>query len=335
MLAKEGMTETRPYVRALIELAQERPNLVCLVGDLAKSTEIDTFQDAFPDRFFDLGMTEQNIMSIAGGMARSGDLPFVHTFGVFATRRPYDQVAMSIAYPRLDVKIVGFLPGLTTPGGVTHQAIDDLALMRALPNVAVYDPVDAVELRQIVRVAAEHPGPVYIRGLRGQVPVLFDEREYRPSIGKAAWVREGDDATIISAGVMTIEALQAADDLAAVGLRVGVLHSPSVKPLDEASIVAAARATGIVVTAENHSIIGGLGSAVAETLLENGVTVSFARVGVRDTYAEGGSPAYLFDKYGLSARHIAATVQRLCRPEAGNDALSAGLEREISGSKGV
>jgi transketolase len=335
MLAKQGTTETRPYVRALIELAQERPNLVCLVGDLAKSTEIDTFQDAFPERFFDLGMTEQNIMGIAGGMARSGDLPFVHTFGVFATRRPYDQVAMSIAYPRLDVKIVGFLPGLTTPGGVTHQAIDDLALMRALPNVAVYDPVDAVDLRQIVRVAAEYRGPVYIRGLRGQVPVLFDEGSYRPAIGKAVWVREGSDAMIVSAGVLTLEALQAADELAAIGLRVGVLHSPSIKPLDEATIVAAARATGVVVTAENHSIIGGLGSAVAETLLENGVAVSFTRIGVRDTYAEGGSLPYLFEKYGLSARHIAAAVQRLCRSGDGAGADSSVLDRERSGSRGV
>lgn len=335
MLAAEPRTETRAYVRALIELARERPNLVCLVGDLAKSTEIDSFQEVFPDRFFDLGMTEQNIMGVAGGMARSGELPFVHTFGVFATRRPYDQVAMSIEYPRLSVKIVGFLPGLTTPGGVTHQAIDDLALMRTLPNLAVFDPVDAVELRQIVRVAADYPGPVYIRGLRGAVPVLFDERSYRPVIGKAVWVREGTDATIISAGVLTIEALRAADDLAATGLRVGVLHSPSIKPLDLEAVLTAARTTGVVVTAENHSIIGGLGSAVAEALMESGVVASFARIGVRDTFAEGGSPGYLFEKYGLSARHIVAAVQRLCRPEAGSGSDSSAAHRVRSGSKGV
>jgi len=331
----ELRSESHVYVRALIELARERSDVLCLIGDLAKSTEVDGFEDVYPDRFFDLGMTEQNIMGVAGGMARCGELPFVHTFSVFATRRPYDQIGMSIAYPRLNVKIFGFLPGLMTPGGVTHQAIDDLALMRTLPNMVVYDPADAVELRAIVRVASEYQGPVYCRALRGAVPVLFDEKTHPVAFGKAVSVREGRDATIISAGVMTLEAIRAADDLAGEGLSVGVLHSPSIKPLDSAAVIEAARTTGAIVTAENHSIIGGLGSAVAEVLAEGRLGVAFARVGVRDTYAEGGSPGYLFEKYGLSARHIAATVRELCHPSTATEAPSKLIETQRSGSKGV
>lgn len=328
-------TESQVYVQALIERARDRSEIVCLIGDLAKSTEVEGFQTVFPERFFNLGMTEQNIMGIAGGMARCGELPFVHTFAVFATRRPYDQVGMSIAYPRLNVKIVGFLPGLTTPGGVTHQAIDDLALMRALPNMVVLDPADAVELHQAVQVAAEHQGPVYVRASRGAVPILFDGRSHRLTIGKATWVREGRDATVISAGVSTLEAVEAAEALAQEGLQVGVLHSPSIKPLDTAAVTQAAQLTGVIVTAENHSIIGGLGSAVAEALAEGGLGVAFARVGVQDTYAEGGSPAYLFDKYGLSAPHIAATVRRLCRSAGAADGITGQAERKRSGAQGV
>jgi transketolase len=329
----EPRTAPRIYVNTLIELARERPDVLCLVADLARSTEVDTFRGAFPDRFFNLGMPEQNMMGVAGGLARSGELPFVHTFGVFATRRPYDQVSMAIAYPRLNVKIVGFLPGLTTPGGVTHQAIDDLALMRTLPNMTVLDPGDAVELSQAIRAAAAHPGPVYFRGLRGAVPVLFDERTHRIEIGRATWLREGDDATIVSTGIMVAEALQASDELAAEGVRAGVLHSPSIKPLDGAAILDAARRTGAVVTVENHTIVGGLGSAVAEALAEGGAAARFRRVGVPDTYAEGGSQAYLFEKYGLSARHVAAAVRRLVRgDDAAGTAQPAALER--SGARG-
>jgi transketolase len=330
----EPRTEPRVYVNTLIQLAREREDLLCLVADLAKSTEVDTFRDAFPQRFLNLGMPEQNMMGVAGGLARCGELPFVHTFGVFATRRPYDQVSMSIAYPRLNVKLVGFLPGLTTPGGVTHQAIDDLALMRTLPNMTVLDPGDAVELRQVIRLAAAHPGPVYFRALRGAVPVLFDERSHPMEIGKAVPLRQGTDATIVSTGTMVAEALQAAAELAAQGIRAAVLHSPSIKPLDQAAVLAAARETGALVTVENHTIIGGLGSAVAEVLAEAAAGVRFARLGVRDTYAEGGSQSYLFDKYGLSARHIAAAVRRLLRATP-DPAAAAPLASTTSGSAGV
>lgn len=333
MLA-EPRTAPRAYVNTLIELARERKDVLCLITDLAKSTEVDTFREAFPERFFNLGMPEQNMMGVAGGMARCGELPFVHTFGVFATRRPYDQISMSIAYPRLNVKIVGFLPGLTTPGGVTHQAIDDLALMRTLPNMIVLDPADAVELSQAIRIAANQPGPVYFRGLRGAVPVLFDERTHRLAIGRATWVREGADATVVSTGIMVSEAIAASEELAAEGIRAGVLHSPSIKPLDSETIVGAARRTGALVTVENHTIVGGLGSAVAEALAEAGVATRFARIGVRDTYAEGGSQAYLFDKYGLSARHVAAAVRRLLR---GGDAVEGLAQAELTrtGDRGV
>jgi transketolase len=334
MLA-EPTIATRVCVSALIEFARTRPDLVCLVADLGRSAEVDGFRAEFPERFFNLGMPEQNMMGIAGGLARAGEMPFVNIFGVFATRRPYDQISMSIAYPKLNVKIVGFLPGLTIPGGVTHQAIDDLALMRTMPNMTVLDPADAVELRQAIQVAAEQPGPVYLRALRGNVPVLFDEATHRLTIGQATWLRHGGDATIVTAGIKVAEAVSAANELAADGIKAGILHSPSIKPLDATTIVAAARATGTIVTAENHTIIGGLGSAVAEALAEGGVAARFARIGLRDCYAEGGSQAFLFDRYGLSARHIAQTVRGLLRGGAGASDVGAAIEAERSGQRGV
>lgn len=299
------------YGEALLDVANQDPRVVCLGADLGPATETDLFRDALPGRYFNLGIAEANMIGVAGGMARCGDVPFAHTFGVFATRRPYDQVAMQVAYPRTNVKIVGFLPGLTTLLGVTHQAIDDLALMRALPNMTVIEPAGDAYVRSAVRAVAQHDGPVYLRMRRANaaLPATFEHLPF--TIGRARVSREGTDGVVFACGAMVDVGLAAADILAGLGHRVAVVDVATLKPLDAATIVDWAERTGVVVTAENHSIVGGLGSAVAETLMEARVAVRFARVGVRDTFAEGGSTAYLFRKYGLDADSLVAAFRRL------------------------
>ncbi len=298
----------RVYGEALVELARDDPRVVCLVADLSPATETDLFRDTLPDRFHNLGIAEANMMGAAGGMARSGERPFVHTFGVFATRRCYDQVAMQIAYPALPVTIVGFLPGLTTLLGVTHQAIDDIALMRALPGMTVVEPADMDSVRAAVRAAAAHPGPVYLRMRRAEGALAPDFAPRPLTIGRADVRREGGDAVVFACGMMVGIAITAAERLAARGRSVAVVDMHTIKPLDAATVQHWARRTGHVVTAENHSIVGGLGSAVAETLMEAGIHARFRRIGVRDTFAEGGSTPYLFRKYGLDAAAIEAAL---------------------------
>jgi transketolase len=281
---------------------------VCIGADLTGPTETDLFRDELPDRFFNIGMAEANAVGIAAGMARSGDVPFVHTFSVFASRRAYDQIAMQVAYPRLNVKLIGFMPGLTTPGGVTHQAIEDLALMRALPNLTVVEPADATQTRAAVTAIADFDGPVYLRLKRGEVPVLAD-RPFR--LGAVEVLRDGTDAVIFACGLMVTLALAAAEQLGNQGKSVAVVNVHTLKPLDAEAICAIAARTGAVVTAENHSVIGGLGSAVAQALLAAGVHCRGAQVGIADTFAEGASPGYLFAKYGLDTEAIVAACRRL------------------------
>ncbi|MCZ7564658.1 MAG: transketolase family protein [Burkholderiales bacterium] len=293
----------KPYGKALVELARERTDIICLSGDLTRQTETDLFRDALPDRFINVGMAEANMIGIAGGLARAGHTVFVNTFGVFCTRRCYDQVAMAIAYPNLDVKIVGFMPGLSSPGGPSHQAIDDVALMRALPNMTVVDLADAVEISQAVRAVVERRGPVYLRLKRGEIPVV-SEASRRFSLHEAQVAKKGREACIVASGMMVPAALVAADVLDANGVSTCVINSPVIKPLDAATIVAAARGARAVVTAENHSVIGGLGSAVAEALAEAGVGVPLRRIGVADVFAESGSREYLFDRYNLGVQNI-------------------------------
>ncbi len=302
-------TALKAYGSALVELARERPEVVCIGADLTGPTETDLFRDTLPERFFNIGMAEANAVGVAAGMARAGEIPFVNTFAVFMSRRGFDQIAMQVAYPRTNVKLVGFMPGLTTPGGVTHQAIEDLALMRALPNMTVVEPADANEIRAAVRAIADHDGPVYLRIKRGEVPVMEQTagREFR--VGPAEIVREGGDVAIVACGLMVTLALDAAAVLAREGIEATVVNVATLKPLDQATIAAVAARTERVVTAENHSLIGGLGSAVAETLLEAGVSCRFARVGIRDTFAEGSSAPYLFEKYGLTS----AAIVEACR----------------------
>ncbi|WP_329559005.1 transketolase family protein [Streptomyces uncialis] len=306
---------TKPYGTAFLELARERPEIVCLSGDLTRQCEIDLFQAEFPERFVHAAMAEANMMGVAGALARSGHLPFVHTFGVFATRRAYDQIANAIAYPALPVRIIGFMPGVSTPGGPSHQAIDDVALMRALPNMTVVDVADAVETAQVARAVADLPGPVYVRLKRGEIPVVFDDG-HRLSLQHAEVLARGIDVALFSSGMMLATTLAAARTLEEAGVSVSVVHVPTLKPLDGATVREVAGGVRALVTAENHSVVGGLGSAVAETLAEAGIGRPLRRIGIQDTFAEGSLTApYLFERYGLSVRHVVdAAWSALDRP---------------------
>lgn len=289
------------YGTALLAAAQSNPDIVCLTADLTLPTETDLFRDALPDRFFQVGIAEANMIGLAGGMARNGDVPFVHSFCVFATRRCYDQIAMQVAYPNLNVKVVGVLPGLSTMLGVSHQAIDDIALMRALPNMTVIEPSGPSQVRKAVAAVAEHVGPVYLRMKRAdgtEIDVAPDARPFE--IGKVRILKDGPDGLLLGCGMMIPVLMDAAGRLEIEGHHVSVVDVATIKPLDPA-IVELAAAAPVVITAENHSIIGGLGSAVAELLMEEGVARPFARIGVEDVFAEGGTTPYLFERYGLSA----------------------------------
>ncbi|RDV82126.1 transketolase family protein [Ammonifex thiophilus] len=298
------------YGKALVELGEERPEIVVLDADLAKSTKTILFKKRFPERFFDFGVAEQNMFGVAAGLAAAGKIPFCSTFAVFAAGRAFDQIRQSIAYPRLNVKIGASHAGITVgEDGASHQAIEDLALMRALPGMTVFVPADAVETFGAVRAALEIDGPVYIRLGRAPVPVIHaPDFVFRP--GEAVCLREGKDATIIATGIMVAQALEAAQALAAEGIEVRVLDMHTLKPLDVAAVVRAALETKAVVTAEEHSIIGGLGSAVAEILGEE-CPVPLKRVGIRDVFGESGKPEELLEKYGLTPTHLAEAVKEV------------------------
>jgi transketolase len=301
-------TELKPYGRALVDLARHRGEILCLSGDLTKQTEVDLFQAALPERFIHGGMAEANMVGMAGALARCGYIPYVHTFGVFATRRPFDQIANAVAYPNLPVRIIGFMPGVSTPGGPSHQAIDDVALMRALPNMTVVDVADAVQTRQVVEATVDVPGPVYLRLKRGEIPVIFDD-DHVLRLGRADVLVPGTDVALFASGMMLAAALAAARALGEHSVSVSVINVATIKPLDMATVLAAAAGASIVVTAENHSVIGGLGSAVAETIAEAGLGRPLRRIGLRDTFAEGSRDAsYLFEKYGLSTGALIETI---------------------------
>ena len=310
----------RYYGETLLELARQRPEIVCLSADLTAPTETDLFRDSFPERFVNTGIAEANMIGLAGGLARSGLQAWVHTFCVFATRRPYDQIAMQVAYPRADVKIVGFLPGLSTVLGVSHQAIDDIALMRALPNMTVIEPSGPAQIPAAVRAAAAHKGPVYLRLLRAASALPPGTPWEDLEIGKIQPLSEGHDALILASGLTVEPALQAATLLRAEGLAVGVANVHTLKPFDEAFVRDAARRYRLIVTVENHSIIGGLGSAAAEVLAEAGSGTPLLRMGVRDCFSEGASKAYLFDLHGLSGQGIANALGRAI--QGGNKAAA-------------
>jgi len=304
-------TVTRPHREHLVRWAEDKPEVLVLSADLTASCEADAFRDAYPERFFSLGMAEQNMMGFAAGLAREGFFPYIHTFAVFVTRRPFDQVAMAIAYPNLPVRLVGFLPGLTTPGGVTHQAIDDVGLMRLIPNMTVLEAGDATEVTSVLDVAQAVDGPVYIRQLRGEVPRLFPEMAPM-ALGRARFLASGDDLCVISSGICTEEAMRAIAALQTRGLSVCHLHVSTLKPFDDPDVLEAAAGARLgVVTMENHSVIGGLGAAVAELMAEHGVGRRLLRLGLKDTYAHGASRPYLLREYGLDALALVRAVEDL------------------------
>ncbi|HYD65374.1 transketolase family protein [Azospirillum sp.] len=301
-IASEGQrTKPAPFGHALVELARSRPEIVGMTADLAKYTDLHIFAKEYPDRFYQMGMAEQLLMGAAAGMAHEGMMPFATTYAVFASRRAYDFIHQTIAEEDLNVKIVCALPGLTSGYGPSHQATEDLALLRAMPNMTVIDPCDAHEIEQAVPAMAAHKGPVYMRLLRGQVPLVLDEYDYRFELGKAKLIRDGADVLIVSSGIMTMRALEVAKALEADKVAAAVLHVPTIKPLDTETILREAGRTGrMVVVAENHSVVGGLGEAVAGLLLRSGVTPVFRHIGLPDEFLAAGALPTLHDRYGIS-----------------------------------
>ncbi|MBP3624528.1 MAG: transketolase family protein [Peptococcaceae bacterium] len=296
------------YGEALAELGAVNENIVVLEADLSKSTKTSDFKKVYPERHFNMGIAEQNMLGVAAGFAAAGKIPFASSFAVFATGRAYDQIRNSIAYPNLNVKIAATHAGLTVgEDGGSHQMLEDIALMRALPNMTVIVPADGIETKQAIKAAAEYEGPVYIRMGRPKVPVLFDEN-YTFEIGKGVVLNEGTDVTLVGTGIMVSKAVEAAELLAAEGISAAVVNISTIKPLDAELIIAQAQKTGAVVTCEEHTIYGGLGSAVAEVLVEN-CPVPMARVGVADKFGESGLPDELLEKYGLTAANIAAQAK--------------------------
>lgn len=304
-------TVNRPHANNLVRWAQKRDKVLVLSADLTSSCEAEDFRKAYPERFFSMGMAEQNMMSFAAGLAREGYYPYVHTFAVFICRRPFDQVAMSIAYPNLPVRMIGFLPGITTPGGATHQAIDDIALMRIIPNMTILECGDATEVESVLDVAQAVNGPVYVRMLRGEVPRLFD-RCKPMQLGRARVLAEGRDIAVLSSGICTEEVMRITAPVQARGLSLRHLHISTHKPFDDPTVSEALAAARLgVITIENHTIMGGLGSAVAELMAEAGLGKRLIRLGIKDQYAHGASRPYLMEKYGLNAAAVMHAIEQL------------------------
>ena len=311
-IASEGQkTRAAPFGHALAKLAESRPEIVGMTADLAKYTDLHIFAQQHPERFFQMGMAEQLLFGAAGGFAKEGFIPFATTYAVFATRRAYDFIHQVIAEENLNVKIVCALPGLTTGYGPSHQATEDIAMMRGIPGLTIIDPCDALDIEQAVPQIADHKGPVYMRLLRGQVPVVLDEYDYQFELGKAKRLREGRDVLIISTGIMTMRALEAAQKLAADNVQVAVLHTPTIKPLDVETIIREASVPGrLVVVAENHSIIGGLGEAVAGTLLRSGIAPTFRQIALPDRFLDAGALPTLHDRYGISTDKVVEAIKQ-------------------------
>jgi len=303
--------QAAPFGKALVEFAANRPDIVGMTADLGKYTDLHLFEQAFPERFFQMGMAEQLLMAAAGGMAKEGLIPFATTYAVFGTRRAYDFIHQVIAEENLNVKICCALPGLTTGYGPSHQATEDLAMMRAIPGLTIVDPCDALDIEQAVPQIAEHQGPVYMRLLRGNVPLVLDEYDYKFELGKAKMLREGADVLVISSGFMTMRTLEVAKQLEADRVSVAVLHCPTIKPLDESTLLAEVRKPGrLVVVAENHSIVGGLGEAVASLLMREGVMpTKFRMLALPDAFLDAGALPTLHDRYGISAEKMNSRIK--------------------------
>lgn len=304
------MRQTKVHNRNLVRWAKDHTEALVLSGDLTGSTEISGFKDAYPDRFFSMGMAEQNMLSWAGGLAREGFVPMLHTFAVFMYRRAFDQLSMSVCYPNLKVRMFGFLPGVTTPGGVTHQAIDDIGVLSPIPNLTIIEVGDVTDVETMLEPIHEIDGPVYIRMLRGEIPRLFPADEpFR--LNKARTLSTGDDITIITSGICTGEALRAIPALRKRGLSIEHIHVSTLKPFDDPRIVEAVQKPHLgVITLENHTINGGLGSAVANVIATHGGK-RLLKLGLADTYAHGATAKFLMRKYGIDAAALIGGVEQL------------------------
>lgn len=304
-------TMAEPFGNALIELAKENDRIVGLSADLAKYTDIHIFRDAFPDRFYNVGMSEQLMMCAASGLAKEGFVPFATTYATFIARRCYDFISQAICEHNTNVKIIGGLPGLQSGYGPSHQATDDLAILGAMPNLTIIDPCDAVEMQQATRAAAEFNGPVYLRLLRGnRVPKVLDQYDYHFEIGKAKLLRDGADVLLISCGEMTMRCLDAAEALEKDNIHAAVLHVPTIKPLDKETILKEIKKSGrLVITAENHTVVGGLGSLVANLLVDEQVSAQLKKIALPDQYLAAGTLETLQNLYGVSTDAVIAQIK--------------------------
>lgn len=298
------------YGNALAALG-EKYDIVVLDADLSKSTKTDTFKKAYPDRFINMGIAEQNMMSTAAGLASCGKVVFASSFAMFAAGRAFEQIRNSICYPNLNVKIGATHAGISVgEDGATHQCLEDIGIMRTIPNMVVINPADDVEARAAVEAAILHDGPVYLRFGRLAVPVLYDESEYKFELGKGVLLRDGTDVTIVATGLMVETALCAREELAKEGINARVVNIHTIKPIDREILIKSAKETGAIVTCEEHNVIGGLGSAVAEVICEE-APVPMERVGVNDEFGKSGVPADLFKDYGLTSEDIVRAVKKV------------------------
>jgi transketolase len=301
-------TAPAPFGHALVKAAESDPRIVGMTADLGKYTDMHIFAKAFPQRYFQMGMAEQLLFGAAAGMAETGLVPFASTYSVFAARRAYDFICLDIAEPGLNVNIVGGLPGLTTGYGPSHQATEDMAIFRGVPGLTIVDPCDSVDIEQAVPQLAACPGPTYLRLLRGQVPTVLDEYDYSFELGKAKVLRDGADVVLISSGLMTMRALQAARELAAHKVDVAVVHTPTIKPFDAETVLAQVDTDRLVVTCENHTVVGGLFETVASEVVRRGLGKQVVPVALPDEFLAAGALPTLHERYGLSTARVVATV---------------------------
>ena len=301
-------TAPAPFGHALVKAARENDRIVGLTADLGKYTDMHIFAQEFPGRFFQMGMAEQLLFGAAAGMAETELVPFASTYSVFAARRAYDFICLDIAEPNLNVNIVGGLPGLTTGYGPSHQATEDIAIFRGMPNLTIVDPCDSVDIEQAVPQLAASPGPSYLRLLRGNVPTVLDEYEYSFELGKAKVLRDGADVVLISSGLMTMRALQAAHRLGAHNVDVAVVHTPTIKPFDAETVLNQVDSGRLVLTCENHTVVGGLFETVASAAVRRGISVQITPIALPDEFLAAGALPTLHDRYGLSTQRIETTV---------------------------
>lgn len=301
-------TSPAPFGHALVKAAESDPRIVGLTADLGKYTDMHVFQKAFPERFFQMGMAEQLLFGAAAGLAETGLVPFASTYSVFAARRAYDFLCLDIAEPGLNVNIVGGLPGLTTGYGPSHQATEDMAIFRGMPNLTIVDPCDSVDIEQAVPQLAAAHGPSYLRLLRGNVPTVLDEYDYTFELGRAKVLRGGSDVVFISSGLMTMRALQAAEELAKHKVDVSVVHTPTIKPFDAETVLREIDTPRLAVTLENHTVVGGLFETVASAITRAGIGKRVVPVALPDAFLDAGALPTLHDRYGLSRDRVVARV---------------------------